>query len=449
MENKILKVSDKLTTREDHKIGLHGHVQVFVEDRDTGKVSLWDEKDNTITVGGAQWILMKMFGLYLDTSHAKDYENISRDTNLVIPDLNSAAGENIGIDPANYSRMEEDISDAHFIQGFMVGNGGAGEDAITTKNTDYSFIRLRDAIPFQQTQTQLPASIAGKYLGSQRVGTSSFSKNYFIKKFDSIPHIYHSWYSEGQAWDYVDPVSPNDLGPDAPSGQPRTNRIETYVQCEMSVDPLNGDCISYFQNEGQGTALINELGLVAWDAEYGNRSIVETMYTTKVKDFLRLIFDNNRELSANKAVITLANEIKEICDHLIEGYDENDEPIYKPLSDYGQSNINKFLDLVAAISIMSEALITDEQWRTWQNLLTEFNERGDANGNIDVEAMYNQNGTFVYTTDKFLEYLSASEFNTLTNDEAQRCRLITYYTFKNIPLTENWKVLIKYRIYAN
>ena len=64
-------------------------------------------------------------------------------------------------------------------------------------------------------------------------------------------------------------------------------------------------------------------------------------------------------------------------------------------------------------------------------------------------AMYNQNGTFVYTTDKFLEYLSASEFNTLTNDEAQRCRLVTYYTFKNIPLTENWKVLIKYRIYAN
>ena len=98
---------------------------------------------------------------------------------------------------------------------------------------------------------------------------------------------------------------------------------------------------------------------------------------------------------------------------------------------------------------MSESLITDEQWKTWQNLLTEFNERGDANGNIDVEAMYNQNGTFVYTTDKFLEYLSASEFNTLTNDEAQRCRLITYYTFKNIPLTENWKVLIKYRIYAN
>ena len=122
MENKILKVSDKLTTREDHKIGLHGHVQVFVEDRDTGKVSLWDEDDNVICISGAQWILMKMFGLYLDTSHAKDYENISRDTNLVIPDLNSAAGENIGIDPANYSRMEEDISDAHFIQGFMVGN---------------------------------------------------------------------------------------------------------------------------------------------------------------------------------------------------------------------------------------------------------------------------------------------------------------------------------------
>jgi hypothetical protein len=92
---------------------------------------------------------------------------------------------------------------------------------------------------------------------------------------------------------------------------------------------------------------------------------------------------------------------------------------------------------------------TQEMWERWQNRLCEKDPETQLPTNIDVEAMYNQNGTFVYTTDKFLEYLSASEFNTLTNDEAQRCRLVTYYTFKNIPLTENWKVLIKYRIYAN
>ena len=37
----------------------------------------------------------------------------------------------------------------------MPSNGGSGEDSITTKNTDYSFISLRNPIPFQQTQAQV------------------------------------------------------------------------------------------------------------------------------------------------------------------------------------------------------------------------------------------------------------------------------------------------------
>ena len=97
---------------------------------------------------------------------------------------------------------------------------------------------------------------------------------------------------------------------------------------------------------------------------------------------------------------------------------------------------------------MSESLITDDVWHSWQDSLTALDENQQPIS-IGVEALYNQNGDFVYTTDMFLDFLAASEFNTLTNDEAQRCRLVTYYTFKNIPLTENWKVLIKYRIYAN
>jgi hypothetical protein len=69
--------------------------------------------------------------------------------------------------------------------------------------------------------------------------------------------------------------------------------------------------------------------------------------------------------------------------------------------------------------------------------------------NIEVTAMYNQTHQFVYETDKFLLYLADSKFNDLTVDEAQRIKLITYYTFKSIPLQSNWKILISYRIYAN
>ena len=93
----------------------------------------------------------------------------------------------------------------------MVGTGGSGEDAITTKNTDYSFINLRNPIPFQQTQigstvSGLDSSIAGQYLGVYRQATGSTSKSYYIKKFDGSPHIYHNWWRDGQKWDYLDPV---------------------------------------------------------------------------------------------------------------------------------------------------------------------------------------------------------------------------------------------------
>lgn len=430
-----LSMNDKLNTP-----GLKGHVQIFRENKTTGEKALWFEDHNVISISGMQWILCKMFGLHLDSSHHTEYEDIGKDTNLVMPDLNANGSFKIGVDPAEYSTMTEDISSDHFIQGFMVGNGGSGEDAITTKNTDYSFIKLRNPIPFQQTQSALPASIAGKYLGNMREGNNSFSKNYYIKKFDGRPHIYHSWYTEGQSWDYVDPVSVNDLGPNPVNGTPKTNRIETYAQCEMSIDTLNGDCKSYFEHEGSTqTALINELGLCAWDAEYGNRSVVENMYESQIKDILKLIFDNNREEEhpdAITAVKALATEISTVATTV-------------ELASYEQSNINAFLTLIEEIKDISEVEITSAKWTEWQDTLTEVDEQTHEPTNIGVEAMYNQSGKFIYTTDKFLDYLADSKFDGLTNDEAQRIRLITYYTFKSLPLDDNWKITILYRIYAN
>lgn len=438
-----MSIDDGLSFNDKHSSsGLRGHVQVFRENKTTGEKALWYEDDNVISISGMQWILCKMFGLYLDTSHHKEYENIGRDTNLVMPDLNDNGSFKIGVDPKDYSVMEEDISDQHFIQGFMVGNGGSGEDAITTKNTDYSFIKLRNPIPFRQTQTTLDPSIAGKYLGNMREGANSFSKNYYIKKFDDRPHIYHSWYSEGQAWDYVDPVSANDLGPNPVNESAKTNRIETYVQCEMSIDTLGGDCKSYFEHDGATqTALINELGLCAWDAEYGNRSIVEACYESQIKDILKLIFDNNRE--ENPQIENPITSVKALATEISEVMTATD------LSSYGQANINAFITLMSEIVNTAESLITTEKWKEWQDNLTAVDEDTHQPTNIGVVAMYDQSGNFVYTTDKFLEYLAGSEFGTLTNDEAQRIRLITYYTFKSIPLDDNWKITILYRIYAN
>lgn len=369
-----------------------------------------------------------MFGLYLDSNHGDKYADKSQDTTLVIPDLNSDTKLNIGIAEEgkdSYEPMESDISERHFVQGFLIGNGGAGEDAVTTKNTDYSFINLRNPIPFQQTQTSsLDPSIAGQYLGVYRQGSGSTVKSYYIKKFDERPHIYHNWWRDGQKWDYLDPVQPGDLGPDAQNGVGKTNRIETYAQVEMSIDVKNGDCLEYFNRVGNGqTAMINELGLVAFDTKQGQRSIVEALYKRAITKFIKLIFDNDRG-DVDDEVVSLASDIATILE---------------PIKGLNQSNINNFIDLTEALSTATSGSID------YSSLQTALSE----DTNIGVSAFYNQNGSFIYATDKFLEYLSADEFRDLSTDEAQRIKLVTYYTFNSIPLQTNWKILINYRIYAN
>ena len=408
---------------------LKGVVRIYVEDPTTHKRTLWHEAHNTFVLSGMQWILMKMFGLHLDSNHGTKYEEIDQDTTIAVPDLNDDNMLGIGVDTDDYSVMNADISENHFIQGFVIGNGGSGEDAITTKNTDYSFVNLRNPIPFQQTQlsgstTGLDSSIAGQYLGVYRQSGGSTTKSYYIKKFDTRPHIYHSWWRDGQKWDYLDPVQTGDLGPDAKNGLGKTNRIETYVQVEMSIDTRNGDCLEYFNHEGSTqTAMINELGLVAFDTIPGQRSIIETLYKTTIKKFIKLIYDNNRG-DVSQEVIDLAKDIVTVLE---------------PIRDFGHTNITNFIDNV---EVIANASVEQLDYEVFQTAFT-------SDDNIGVEAFYNQSGTFIYATDKFIEYMSDVEFKDLTTDEAQRIKLVTYYTFNSIPLNQNGKIIFQYRIYAN
>ena len=420
MNNTKINVNDLLSFDDESSVkkGLRGHVEIIRENMKTGEKSLWYEDDNTIPISGYQWILMKMFGLYLDSSHNKPYENIGKDTTVVVPDLNNSGTLQLGVDPTNYSEMSSNISDKHFIQGFMIGNGGAGEDAITTKNTNYSFTKLRNPIPFQQS-TSLSPSVAGQYLGALRQSSSIVS--YYIKKFDETPHIYHSWWRDGQRWDYLDPVTQDDLGPDAVNGVGKTNRIETYCECKMSLD--ESDCVQYFNHDGSTqTAMVNELGLVAYDTIPGLRSTVEMLYNEKIKELIRIVYDNNRGEEATERLIKMAGDIFTVLE---------------PLKEFNQPNISVFINTIEDISKATQL--------KYIQLQTAFS----SDFNIGVEAFYNQNGSLIYTTDKFLEYMGDEAFKDLTTDEAQRIKLITYYTFNSIPLQSNWKIHVNYRIYAN
>lgn len=424
--------NDQLSFKDTgHKLGLRGHVKIELEDRDTKERTLWYEDDNIIPISGMQYTLMKLFGLHLDSKHDVDssYEDIGMDTSTVIPDLNESNQLSIGLDPmSEYTHMDGDISADHFIQGFMVGNQGSGEDAISTKNTDYCFMKLRYPIPFQWTSDKLPAGKAGKYLGVYRQPqTSNTVKKYFIKKFDDRAHIYHNWWKDGQKWDYLDPITQSDLGP-APTSTAKTNRIETYAEVTMSIDTNDGDCLEFFENEGSNqSAVINELGLVAFDVVPGTRSIAEKLYDTDIKKFLNLVFGAPTISSAeyDTEVIELAGEI----------YTVLSETTYSA----GQSNINAFTDAVQSIMGLTPGSV---DYVSIRNTLR-------ADTNIEVEAYYNTSHEFVYEEDKFKYYLADEAFDDMTTDEAQRIKLVTYYTFKSIPLQSNWKIIISYRIYGN
>lgn len=422
---------------------LHGVVTITRENIETGEKIEWCKKHNTITLSGAQWIMMKMFGLYLDSKHSpRDtarYEVLTKDTTLAVPDLNARSSLPIGKQVNTYTIMNDDISANHICQGFMVGNGGGAEDGITAKNTDYSFATLRRPIPFQQTnQESLDADIAGKYLGIAHMSDTStsepFAKSFYIKKFDERPHIYHSWWRDNQRWDYIDPVTVADLGPN-PSVPAKTNRIESYVECKLSLS--DDDCFSWFEHAGNTeTAAINELGLVAFDVDAGARSVIEACYNNYITEFLNLLYDNNRSENAIAEILRFNEEILHILTNI-----ELDSRIVN-IKDFGDPNINEFVDTLIELSGETEESMTPEK-------IIYYQEAFAADTNIKVSALYDQKGVYVYESDLFLHELSMSYFDSLTTDEAQRIKLVTYYTFNSIPLQKNWRTLINYRIYAN
>lgn len=410
----------------NEKLGLHGIIHITRENELTGETQDCGVYHNTVVLAGYQFLLLKSFGLYLDSIHKQSYEDIGKDTTVVTPDLNSTGSMSIGVDPTDYTAMNEDFASNHYVQGFMVGNGGAGEDTITSKNTNYSFCKLRNPIPFQQIADGVaPADQGATYLGVYR--SSSSTKSYYIKKFSERPHVYHSWWKNGQKWDYLDPVTENDLGPNAVNGAGKTNRIESYIECKLSLSET--DCLAYFQHEGSTqTAAINELGLVAFDALYGKGSIINSLYQTKIKLFLNIAFNNDRTQEDAEHFVLLANEIYTVMTE-------------EDIASYGETHINNFIDLVGTLLNADPSIIA------WESIQGELSDET----NIEVEALYNQAGTFKEETDKFTYYMSSEAFQVddFSVDEAQRIKLFTYFTFNSIPLQENWRLKINYRIYAN
>ena len=430
-----MNINDNISFKDSHgeKHGLRGHVSIYREDPETKELSLWDESDNIIPISGYQWILMKMFNLYLDSKHGTPYEtdeDYIQDTTLAIPDLNESSQLNIGKDPSEYSIMETNIAENHFIQGFMVGNGGGAEDGITSKNTDYSYMKLRNPIPFQQTDVALDESVnVNQYLGAFRVPGSS-AKSYYIKRFDKTPKIIHSWYRSGESWDYIDPVTPEDLGPSGNQNAAKTNRIETYASCSLTISDT--DCQSFFTNNGNNQSpVINELGLVAFNTTGGLRNALAILYETKIKKLLDLIFGHMGDATEYtpeeiSAIAGLTNEVSDVFAPIMRNHPE-------------QINLRNFNGTLENIKAMMS--------QTFDPVI--IKDELSLSTNIEVVAYYNQTSQYQYEDDKFLQYIDELIYTDEEREEAERIKLITYYTFKSIPIQSNVTWRISYRIYSS
>ena len=157
---------------------------------------------------------------------------------------------------------------------------------------------------------------------------------------------------------------------------------------------------------------------------------MQAVYNKLIKQLIMLVFDNKDTTAERDAkVIALAKDIMVVLK-------DNDT---FDITSYGQTNINACMNVIETISTSTEGNVP------YSACMTELVK----DTNIGVEALYNQDGTLVSTKDTFLTNLSDTAFATLTTDEAERIRLVTYYPFKTIALESNIRWLINYRIYAN
>ncbi len=217
---------------------------------------------NIVPIGGYQFAFNKLFNIGLD-----------QESTLRVGDLNDEAPQmKIGIQRAEYDSIYYDaeasvsngsmilnpgvnISALNFIFGFMMGDGGAGEDNMTAIAPNYKNRCLFRPIPFRMSNDGSPI-VDGKYFGKaqsyQGTGMDTVT-SYYVKRFDDPqPRIIHTWVTDNK----------NDLSivTDTVFASTSSMAIESYVEINISVDKYDG---RGFFTSTNSSPRVNEFGLVS------------------------------------------------------------------------------------------------------------------------------------------------------------------------------------------
>jgi hypothetical protein len=238
----------------------------------------------------------------------------------------------------------------------------------------------------------------------------------------------------------VDPVKPGDLGP-SNNQQAKTNRIETYVTCSLTISDT--DCQSFFTNAGNNQSpVINELGLVAFDSTGGLRTKMAVLYKQRIKTILNVVYAH---LTDEEYTTDEMSELSTLINDPIYKDDDGNpvtiiDAFHKFLTNHTQNNLNAFYITLVQIKAMIDA-------ETF--VPSAIKEQLSSDQNIHVTAYYNQSGVYQYEEDEYLKLIDEVEYTESELDEAQRIKLITYYTFKSIPIQSNTRWRIDYRLYSS
>lgn len=221
-----------------------------------------DVQHNIVPIGGYQFAFNKLFNIGLD-----------QESTLRVGDLNDEAPQmKIGIQREQYDSIYYDaeasvsngsmimnpgvnISALNFIFGFMMGDGGAGEDNMTAIAPDYKTRSLFHPIPFRMSNDGSPI-VEGKYFGKAQTYQGSGMDtvtSYYVKRFDDPqPRIIHTWATDNK----------NDLSivNDTVFASTSSMAIESYVEINISVDKNDGR--GFFTSTGSSPR-VNEFGLVS------------------------------------------------------------------------------------------------------------------------------------------------------------------------------------------
>ena len=230
--DKILKdnINQKDIIKPHRIVSKQGNIRTKIIGLDTLTKEVLFESTNQIVLGGAMFILEKLFNV--EAPITVDYLN----------NIMGIAAEN---------PIEEKYPKNTAVCLFGVGIGGCGDSSLSVVDVNFYEREIFDMVPFRVTDDELNEEDQTKYWFKRR--ESDGRTSYFLKTFEQDPVIKVLWKDGDEDED----------GSEVSSGvhdTQRTEPIETFVELILKI--TKKDVREYFEINGNiEEARINSIGL--------------------------------------------------------------------------------------------------------------------------------------------------------------------------------------------